>query len=93
MHIKMRNAELEDTEFILSGIKDILTIEKCVFDDRVYRERKKLTEDAIKNKQVRVAFRGDESVGFSWFKISDLTHLAWVTESGVESTAGFLLYM
>jgi GNAT superfamily N-acetyltransferase len=71
--LTIRNAKLQDTEFILSGIRDILRIEKCVFSDRVYRERKKLTKDAIKNKQVRVAIKENKPIGFSWFKISDLT--------------------
>jgi GNAT superfamily N-acetyltransferase len=73
MDVKIKDAELQDTEFILSGIKDILAIEKCVFDDRVYRERKKLTRDAIKNKQVRIAIKKGKAVGFSWFKTGVLT--------------------
>jgi GNAT superfamily N-acetyltransferase len=71
--LKIRNARLQEVDFVLSGVRDILRVEKCVFDDRVYHEKKKLTEDAIKNKQVRVVIKEDKPIGFSWFKISDLT--------------------
>ncbi len=73
MSLKIRDAKLHDTEFILSGIRDIFRIEKCVFSDRIYREKKRLTKNAIKNKQVRVVIEEDKPVGFSWFKIGDLT--------------------
>ncbi|NYZ76223.1 GNAT family N-acetyltransferase [Candidatus Micrarchaeota archaeon] len=73
MNLAIRDAKLQDTEFILSGIRDIFRIEKCVFSDRVYRERKKFTKNAIKNKQVRVVIEENKPIGFSWFRISDLT--------------------
>lgn len=73
MNLKIRDASLRDARFILSGIRDIFRIEKYVFSDRIYRERKRLTKNAIKNKQVRIVIKGNEPIGFSWFKIDSLT--------------------
>jgi len=73
MNLKIRDARVQDTGFILSGIRDILRMENCVLNDKVYHEKKKLTKDAIKNKHVRVATKENRPVGFSWFKICDLT--------------------
>ncbi|NYZ78533.1 GNAT family N-acetyltransferase [Candidatus Micrarchaeota archaeon] len=66
----IRNAKLQDIEFVLSGIREIFKIENDIF---VYSEKKKLARNAIRDKHIRVAMRGDKPIGFSWFKIGDLT--------------------
>jgi len=70
MCLKIRNAKLQDTEFILSGIREIFRIEN---DSFVYSEKKKLARNAIRNKHIRVAIKENKPIGFSWFRISDLT--------------------
>ena len=66
----IRNARLQDTKFVLDGIREIFRIENDIF---VYREKKKLAINAIMNKQVRVVIEENKPIGFSWFRISDLT--------------------
>jgi len=70
MDPSIRNARLQDTEFVLKGIREIFRIENDIF---VYREKKKLAINAIMNKQVRVVIEENKPIGFSWFGISDLT--------------------
>lgn len=73
MGIKIRDARLQDTGFILSGIRDIFRMEKCIFNKKVYTEKKKLARSAIKDKRMRIAVKDTIPVGFLWFGISDIT--------------------
>ncbi|QLJ52965.1 MAG: Acetyltransferase (GNAT) family protein [Candidatus Fermentimicrarchaeum limneticum] len=70
MDLTIRNAKLQDIGFVLSGIREIFKIENDIF---VYNEKKKLVSNAIRDKHIRVVMKGGRSVGFLWFRISDLT--------------------
>jgi GNAT superfamily N-acetyltransferase len=73
MNFVIRNAKIQEIGFILNSIKEILKIEKATPDKKKIDEQRKFIIESIKNKEIRIANKENNPIGFLWFKIGDIT--------------------
>jgi len=71
--IKIENAKTKHVNFILKGIEEIFKIEKATLTRNQRIELKKFIIKDLKKREIKIAVKNDELVGFIWFKFSDKT--------------------